>query len=155
MGERYKLKIGTGVTSIFMIFIILCLTAFGVLSFSASKADNKLSKKNAAYIESYYEKEGEIIRKIAEIDAKLSKVKNNAVDKESYDVGLGAVVSEYENMKFDTNSRLLTGSISLDNRQNLNFSVSINEFKSDLRLGEISFKIELKPGKYKGEIGAY
>jgi hypothetical protein len=43
-----------GASSILMIFVVLCLTTFGILSYVTANADNNLSTKNAETVENYY-----------------------------------------------------------------------------------------------------
>lgn len=54
MKEKKSFHIGTGITSLLMIFVVLCLTTFGILSFSSANAEYSLTKKNADYVTSYY-----------------------------------------------------------------------------------------------------
>lgn len=49
---RRKINIGT--TSLILIFIVLCLSTFGLLSLSNAKGDWNLAKKNANAVEAYY-----------------------------------------------------------------------------------------------------
>ncbi|MDR1134743.1 MAG: hypothetical protein LBL49_00965 [Clostridiales Family XIII bacterium] len=46
---------GIGVTTLFVVLIVLCLTVFSVLTFASSQADLRLSSKNAEMVEKYYE----------------------------------------------------------------------------------------------------
>lgn len=77
-------QIGTGVTSILMIFVILCLTTFGILSYTSAKADLALTNKNADYISSFYDAYSEVNEKIAAIDEIMCKVEIKADDLEKY-----------------------------------------------------------------------
>ena len=77
-------QIGTGVTSILMIFVILCLTTFGILSYTSAKADLALTNKNADYISSFYDAYSEVNEKIAAIDEIMCKVEIKAYDLEKY-----------------------------------------------------------------------
>jgi uncharacterized membrane protein affecting hemolysin expression len=45
---------GIGVTTLFVVLIVLCLTIFSVLAFASSSADLRLSSKNAEMAEKYY-----------------------------------------------------------------------------------------------------
>lgn len=49
---RRKINIGT--TSLILIFIVLCLSTFGLLSLSNAKGDRNLADKNAKAVETYY-----------------------------------------------------------------------------------------------------
>lgn len=50
---RKQVNIGT--TSLILIFVILCLSAFGLLSLSSAKGDLNLAEKNAKAVQIYYE----------------------------------------------------------------------------------------------------
>ncbi len=69
---------GVGASSILMIFVVLCLTMFGVLSFVTANADYKFSTKNANAVENYYEASSSAQQKLAEIDSALLQAKNDA-----------------------------------------------------------------------------
>ena len=45
---------GVGTTSIIMIFLVLCLTAFGVLSLTAARSSENITQKNIDYVCDYY-----------------------------------------------------------------------------------------------------
>lgn len=61
-------QIGTGVTSILMIFVVLCLTTFGILSYTSADADLKLSRNYTDYIESYYDTYSKLNDELAKMD---------------------------------------------------------------------------------------
>lgn len=46
---------GVGVSSLLVIFAVLCLTVFALLSISTVKADLRLSEQSARTVEGYYE----------------------------------------------------------------------------------------------------
>ena len=68
--------IGTGITSIIMVFVVLCLTVFGVLSFAIASSDYKLSKKSSDNIKAYYD----AIRAENSILAQINEVLYNVKD---------------------------------------------------------------------------
>lgn len=61
-------QIGTGVTSILMIFVVLCLTTFAILSYTSADADLELSKEHTGYIEAYYKTYSELNDELAKMD---------------------------------------------------------------------------------------
>ncbi|MBQ6814914.1 MAG: hypothetical protein IJP13_05195 [Lachnospiraceae bacterium] len=69
-------QIGTGVTSVLMIFVILCLTTFGVLSYTSAEAELHLTEKNADYVTEYYEASSLIVDNLAQLDEMLYCIKN-------------------------------------------------------------------------------
>lgn len=54
MKQKRSYNWSVGASSILMIFVVLCLTTFGILSYVTANADNKLSTKNAETVENYY-----------------------------------------------------------------------------------------------------
>jgi hypothetical protein len=63
-----KAGIGTvnaGGAIIIIIFVVLCLTIFGLLSFATSFADKKLADKNLTNVSQYYKADAEAEKKLA------------------------------------------------------------------------------------------
>lgn len=75
MKEKQRFHIGIGVPSILMIFVVLCLTTFGVLSFSSASADYRLTEKNIAYMKAYYNADANAQEFLSGIDSILYQIK--------------------------------------------------------------------------------
>ncbi|MDR0425241.1 MAG: hypothetical protein LBH39_07340 [Clostridiales Family XIII bacterium] len=58
---------GIGVTTLFVVLIVLCLTIFSVLAFASSSADLRLSSKNAEMAEKYYGADNLAVRISADV----------------------------------------------------------------------------------------
>lgn len=73
---------GVGLSSLFMMFVILCLTAFGILSFSAAKSDWDLTQKHVQSVQVYYAADSKAQQVLSGIDARLYRLlqENPAVD---------------------------------------------------------------------------
>lgn len=70
MQPRRKSFLSTGITSIVLIFVLLCLLTFAVLSVVSARADYKLSEKNTTRTTEYYEAENtanDILLKISTV----------------------------------------------------------------------------------------
>ena len=70
MQPRRKSFLSTGTTSIVLIFVLLCLLTFAVLSVVSARADYKLSEKNTTRTTEYYEAENtanDILLKISTV----------------------------------------------------------------------------------------
>lgn len=52
--EEMKTNANIGSSSLILIFIVMCLATFGLLSLSSAKSDWKLAEKNARAVELYY-----------------------------------------------------------------------------------------------------
>ena len=59
--------LNVGGAIIIIIFVVLCLTIFGLLSFTAAFADKKLADKNLVNIQQYYHADAEAEKKLAQI----------------------------------------------------------------------------------------
>lgn len=50
-----KTKVNIGSASLILIFIVLCLSVFGLLSLTSARSDLALAQKNAQAVQGYYE----------------------------------------------------------------------------------------------------
>lgn len=71
MKNKHQLPLGIGISSILLIFVILCLLTFAVLSLVSANADYKLVKKNSVHTHEVYEAENLANEQIALIDSIL------------------------------------------------------------------------------------
>lgn len=71
MKDKGHMHIGTGASSIMMVFVVLCLTTFGMLSMLTSRADLRLSRKNRDAIEAYYTADADAAACLRDIDSCL------------------------------------------------------------------------------------
>lgn len=80
MEKNRKPILGVGTSSILLIFILLCLVTFAVLSLVSARSDYRLSKKNADHVTAYYEAENqasEILSRIEDCLAEQYKLLGN------------------------------------------------------------------------------
>jgi hypothetical protein len=71
--NRNKVGIHTGISSLLMVLVVLCLTTFGLLSYSTARADSVLTEKAAKHMEAYYIAQAKAEEVIASIDTQLSR----------------------------------------------------------------------------------
>lgn len=69
MGRR----INIGTSSLVLIFIVLCLATFGLLSLSNAKGDWNLANKNAEAVRNYYQADAEGVAFYREMSQRLKK----------------------------------------------------------------------------------
>lgn len=99
--------ISTGVSSILMVFVILCLITFAALSLSSADVDHGFSEKTAERTTNYYTAEGRACDILQEIDEILRKAWENSRTEEDYERTLteeaekleGIEVTQTENTK--------------------------------------------------------
>ncbi len=85
MKQKGNFQFSVGGASILMIFVVLCLTAFGILSYVTANADSRISAKNAEAVQNYYKADGKIQESLKQIDAVLLTAKADA--KQAADAG--------------------------------------------------------------------
>lgn len=76
MNHRQKNFISTGTASILLIFVLLCLLTFSVLSIVSAKANEKVSLKNAERTTAYYKAENranDVLYKISDCLSSTAK----------------------------------------------------------------------------------
>lgn len=78
MKDKGHMHIGTGASSIMMVFVVLCLTTFGMLSMLTSRADLRLSRKNRDAVEAFYAADADGAACLRDIDVCLIQARANA-----------------------------------------------------------------------------
>lgn len=78
MKTKGNFQFSVGGASILMIFVVLCLTAFGILSYVTANADSRISEKNAEAVRNYYKADGKIQEELKQIDTALLTAKADA-----------------------------------------------------------------------------
>ena len=73
-----------GIPSLFLIFLVLCLAVFSVLSLSSAVADQKLSQKTADRTSEYYKASNEANDTLTYIDQILTECYQETKDKKTY-----------------------------------------------------------------------
>ncbi len=154
--DRFQFKVNTGITSIFMIFIVLCLTAFGVLSYSAATADLKLSKKNVENIESYYNAESKMVELISHIDDYLLDVSKESLNADAYfeSISNGIVSVEKDSkikVSYDAKAKEYSAEYEIDDKKTLVMLLEIKSPDEEHRFEMKSLKVNSQIGSYSGE----
>ncbi|MDF1494714.1 hypothetical protein [Caproiciproducens sp. CPB-2] len=106
MRRKGNFHLGVGASSILMIFVVLCLTTFGVLSYVTANADNKISTKNAETVENYYAATAIAEQKLQKIDEALLSAREDAA-KAADGISL-TQLSEYNQYKSRSELRSVT-----------------------------------------------
>jgi len=99
-----KAGIGTvnaGGAIIIIIFVVLCLTIFGLLSFTTSFADKKLADRNLQSVSQYYRADSEAEEKIAVIYNALYEKINSGANFSFNESFVDSVVKNISNAKYD------------------------------------------------------
>lgn len=94
-----KTKMNIGISSLILIFIVLCLVTFGLLSLSSAKTDLALAERNGNAVKEYYRADKEAERFIAMADGKLKELEKNGKGKTIPEDRLQAVFKEFYHNK--------------------------------------------------------
>ena len=73
MEKSRKPILGVGTSSILLIFVLLCMITFAVLSLVSARSDYRLSQKNAEHIQDYYQAENKANEILLTIDQCLEE----------------------------------------------------------------------------------
>ncbi len=83
--------VGVGSTSIIMIFVVLCLTAFSILSFSSSDVGNKMANKTKEQTIHFYEAENKATLTLQNIDEVLFSAASNPAERDGVIISLSNI----------------------------------------------------------------
>lgn len=113
---------GVGSSSIIMIFIVLCLTTFSLLSYSSARTSLKFATKAKEYAEAFNAAELKANRTLAEIDKKLFQAQSS----KNYGNDVLALSSiEGVSTATDTNSYIISYSSKIANNTYFQFELRV------------------------------
>lgn len=84
MPKKDNFNMNIGLSSILLIFVVLCMVSFGVLSIVSANADRKLSQKVLTRSLSYYEACNQAEEMLYEVDSVLHQAFFSTKDSDSY-----------------------------------------------------------------------
>ncbi|MCL1792909.1 MAG: hypothetical protein FWG34_03480 [Oscillospiraceae bacterium] len=152
-GSQKKSGIGTvnaGGAIIIIIFVVLCLTIFGLLSFATSFADKKLADKNSANVSLYYDADLAAEERLAMLcDAvnsglgggtPLDQAVRSAAGQMDFEVDLGLFEADENMESAKVRYRVEMGAASGDAKANFYLDCEIT-FYRDKNTGKLSYEI--------------
>lgn len=84
MEKKAEFNVNIGLSSILLIFVVLCLVSFGILSLVSANADRKLSKKVLNRTSAYYEACNQAESTLCSIDKTLHTLYEACDSAEAY-----------------------------------------------------------------------
>lgn len=79
-----------GIPSLILIFIVLCLATFGILSLGNARREDSFSRKNAAAVQEYYRADGQGEEFLQQVDQALREVAKVSAGADGAGVGSSA-----------------------------------------------------------------
>ena len=95
MDKKREFTMNIGLPSIMLIFVVLCLISFGVLSLVSANADRKLSQKVLDRSVAYYNACNLAEEKLCEIDTALKNAYQENPDRAAYISAISALPTEF------------------------------------------------------------
>lgn len=115
--------IGVGYVSVMLIFAVICLTVFAVMSFRAASANDGFNVRSGDYLKEYYAADSAAKSRLAELDGIAKSAAESGFFEDEFEVAAGALEGVALN-------RIMNGF-------SVNWSVKINERQA--LLAEASF----------------
>ena len=137
MKNKQQLPLGIGVSSILLIFVILCLLTFAVLSFVSANADNKLVKKNSTHTHEVYEAENSANELMDKIDSILESTYQSS-DSADYLEQVQQNLSSLDEISFLSKDQIAY-EIEVNEHQTLQVVLLLN---SEIKKGDSFYQIE-------------
>lgn len=95
MDRKREFTMNIGLPSIMLIFVVLCLISFGVLSLVSANADRKLSQKVLERSAAYYGACNLAEEKLCEMDTALKKAYQENPDRAAYVSAISALPTTF------------------------------------------------------------
>ena len=92
MAKKTNFPLNIGMSSILLIFVVLCLISFSILSIASANADKKLSQKVLDRSVAYYNACNQAEEMLKNIDTELTKVYESTSNEDAY----LSLISSYE-----------------------------------------------------------
>lgn len=109
--SRRSFGVNVGSSSILLIFVVLCLVAFAVLSIVSAQVDYNLSKKLAERSSKYYEACNEAEEFLANLESSLENVMASSTNEAEYFASAGEnsvfCIELSENQKLEVKATIL------------------------------------------------
>lgn len=133
MADReIKNKANIGSASLILIFIVLCLATFGLLSMASANNDWKLADKNAAAVKTYYGADSQGEDFLQMVDQTLSRAMEGQTDQEACLLEIKKELGDY----YQEDTGMIATEIPMDYGQALHIELAVT------CSGERRFEIE-------------
>ena len=118
-GQNSRNKVNIGVSSLILIFIVLCMATFGLLSLSSAQGDLMLASRNAEAVTGYYEADNKGQQWLKEVDQVLMEEMGKGRDSTQCSLEIKDRLGEL----YDRESGLITTDIPMDRGQSLHIEL--------------------------------
>lgn len=122
--------VNIGSSSLLIIFLILSLVTFAILSLSGARSDYSFSQKLAEHKTAYYEASNQAEQILGQIDDTLASCSESCVTIASYPDSVKKALAgqQYDSIRLETDGQLLTFSIPMEGEQALLVQLEITDY---------------------------
>lgn len=125
MNKRQNFSFSIGTSSIILIFLVLCLTVFSVLSLSSAAADDNLSERMAERTTAYYKANTDANNLLGSVDEILQTSYWNAADENAYYRALPDALSSVPDIDVSADAiPVISWQVSITDEQILSVSIT-------------------------------
>lgn len=124
--QEVKSSMNIGSSSLILIFIVLCLATFGLLSLSSAKSDWNLAEKNARSVKNYYEADRKGEEFVNEMDHTLKQIFEGNPGEGELMAQVREELAEY----YREDTGFLTAEVPMAYDQALHIELSVTEDKN-------------------------
>lgn len=114
-------KVNIGISSLILIFTVLCLSTFGLLSLSSARGELKLAQRSGEAVRGYYEADNKGQEWISQVDEVLMEEMGKGVDPSRYGIRL----KERLGSQYDGQAGRITTDIPMDRGQSLHIELAL------------------------------
>ena len=118
-GQNSRNKVNIGVSSLILIFIVLCMATFGLLSLSSAQGDLMLASRNAEAVTGYYEADNKGQQWLKAVDQVLMEEMGKGRDSTQCSLEIKDRLGEL----YDREAGLITTDIPMDRGQSLHIEL--------------------------------
>lgn len=130
-GESSRNKVNIGASSLILIFIVLCMATFGLLSLSSAQGDLKLAERNAEAVQGYYDADRKGQQWLREVDQVLMEEMQGGKDSTQCSLDIKDRLGDL----YDRESGLIATDIPMDRGQSLRIELI-------LMCGEMRYEVK-------------
>lgn len=123
-GQTAKYKVNIGLTSLILIFIILCLATFSLLSLSSARGDQSLAVRSAQAVTEYYRADAQGGKWLKQADAILQKETIGVMSQDEIKTLAGNVALEL-GCNVDEKTGYISTDISMERGQALHIDLAL------------------------------
>lgn len=120
-GHDSRNKVNIGASSLILIFIVLCMATFGLLSLSSAQGELNLARRNAESVKGYYEADNKGQQWLKKVDSILKEEMGRSQDSDQCSLGIKDRLGDL----YDRESGLIATDIPMDRGQSLHIELAL------------------------------